>query len=144
MINKIKTSTVLPWIYQICKCLMMQLCDHFTRRPLDRPGKLIAAISLICCLTVFVNMIKNRYAESSRQDRFRTYLHEMDALQPRMDHIEQHLYRDLDEMRRLHELLANKNSNPQSASPLVDGTAKNIKDIANAADSTVDRQYSDG
>lgn len=56
----------------------------------------------------------------------------MDALQPRMDHIEQHLYRDLDEMRRLHELLANKNSNPQSASPLVDGTAKNIKGNENS------------
>lgn len=56
---------------------MMQLCDHLTRRSFDRPGKFLVAITLICSLTVFVNTLRNRYAESSRQERYRTYLHEV-------------------------------------------------------------------
>lgn len=49
----------------------------------------------------------------------------MDALHPRMDHVEEHLYRDLDEMGRLHSLMGAKD--PQSKIASGDDTTKNIK-----------------
>ncbi len=46
----------------------------------------------------------------------------MAALNPRIGHIEEHLYRDIDEMGRLHQLLGTTNSPMQEISPNADNT----------------------
>ena len=47
---------------------------------------------------------------------------QMSALNPRIGHIEEHLYRDIDEMGRLHQLLGTTNSYLQKVLPNDDNT----------------------
>jgi hypothetical protein len=51
----------------------------------------------------------------------------MDALHPRMDHVEEHLYRDLDEMGKLHSLMGAKDPHSQITSASEDNTAVDMQ-----------------
>ena len=54
----------------------MQMCDHFKRRIIDRPGSWMIAIIFLCLVTIIV-LVENYLTESSRQERFHTYLNQV-------------------------------------------------------------------